>query len=117
MQTSNKKISGKQKKAITQQFLHLISDLKTPDESQVFFDSFLTKTEQNVFIKRLAIMQLLDKGLSYKEIKKKLKVSSATISSVASQMKNQKQQVLIDKIKLEEWADKWANKLTNWLPR
>ena len=81
MQTSSKKLTKKQQRQIIRQFATLLSDLQHPDECQIFFESFLTKTEQNVFTKRLGIIWMLHQKKSYEEIKKKLKVSSATISS------------------------------------
>lgn len=111
MQTSSKKLSRKQQQKITQQFITLLSDLRRPDECQTFFKSFLTKTEQSVFAKRLGIIWMLDQNKSYEEIKKKLKVSSATISSVAKQMNEEGSQLIVGKLRVDDWAGRWAKKI------
>ena len=115
MQTSSQKLSRKQQQKITQQFVTLLSDLRHPDECLTFLKSFLTKTEQSVFAKRLGIIWMLDQNKSYKEIKKKLKVSSATISSVAGRMDGEGSQLIVDKLRVDDWAERWAKKITSWL--
>jgi len=115
MQTSSKKLTKKQQQEITQQFITLLSDLRHPNECQTFFESFLTKTEQSVFAKRLGIIWMLDKGKSYEKIKKKLKVSSATISSVAGQMETQGSKLIVGKLRVDDWAQRWTKKVTSWL--
>ena len=111
MQTSSKKLTKKQQQKIIQQFITLLSDLRHPDECQAFFESFLTKTEQNVFTKRLGITWMLHQGRSYEEIKKQLKVSSATISSVAGQMNGEGAQLIVNKLRVDDWAERWATKI------
>lgn len=111
MQTSSKKLSKKHHQQITEQFITLLSDLRHRDECQYFFKSFLTKTEQSVFTKRLGIVWMLHQNESYKDIKKKLKVSSATISSVAAQMDEKGTQLIIDKLRADDWAERWAKKI------
>lgn len=116
MQTSSKKLSRKQQQQITQQFLSLLSDLRHPKEAQAFFETFLTKTEQSVFTKRLGIVWMLNQNKSYAEIKKKLKVSSATISSVAGQVSEEGTQLITNKLRVDDWAGRWAKKILSWLP-
>lgn len=116
MQTSAKELTKNQQRAIIDQFITLIADLRSPAEARAFFESFMTDTEQLVFAKRLAIMWLLKQGKSYDEIKKQLHVSSATISSLASLMDKQGVQLSMDKVSVDQWADKWAQKISRWLP-
>jgi len=111
MQTSSKKLTKKQQPQIIRQFATLLSDLQHPDECQIFFESFLTKTEQNVFTKRLGIIWMLHQKKSYEEIKKKLKVSSATISSVARQMDEEGSKIIVNKLRVDDWAENWAKKI------
>lgn len=115
MQTSAKKLSPINQDKISQQFITLLADLKKPTECQAFFESFLTETEQQVFAKRLGIIQLLNQGQSYDQIRKKLHVSSATISTVAKQMDQAGIELTINKLRLEAWAKAWTEKLTGWL--
>lgn len=116
MQTSSKKLSAYRQKQLKDQFINLLADLKTPEECEAFYNSFLTETEQSVFGKRLAIMWMLEEGKSYQEIKDKLAVSSATISSVNNQLEEEGMRLAINKIKVERWADNWAKKILSWLP-
>lgn len=111
MQTSSKKLTSQQQQAITEQFVTLLADLRHPDECQVFFSSFLTKTEQSVFTKRLGIIWMLCQGKSYAEIKKRLKVSSATISSIAAQMEESGMKMMVDKLRIDDWAERWTRKI------
>ena len=115
MQTSSKKLSKKQQQKITEQFITLLSDLRHPDDCEYFFKSFLTKTEQNVFTKRLGIVWMLNQKESYKDIKKKLSVSSATISSVAKQMDEKGTQLIVSKLRVDDWAGRWAKKIMGFL--
>ena len=72
---------------------------------------FLTKTEQEVLTKRLAIAYWLSKDRSYQNIKNNLAVSSTTIASVQKMMKKKGFQVGLKKIAADEWADKWAQRI------
>lgn len=114
MQTSSKKLSKKHQRQITEQFVTLLSDLRHPDECEYFLKSFLTETEQSVFAKRLGIVWMLHQNKSYKEIKKKLKVSSATISSIARQMDEKGTQLIVSKLRVNDWAGRWAKKVMSW---
>ncbi|HEX7017975.1 MAG TPA: Trp family transcriptional regulator [Patescibacteria group bacterium] len=66
------------------QLITLLSDIHSSSEMESFLTAFLTETEQSVLSKRLTILVLLDSGKSYEEISRELKVSSATISSIAT---------------------------------
>ena|SRR3972149_8534829 len=73
-------------KALFEQLITLLADLRHPQEVRYFLSDFLTEAEQLVLSKRLAILWELRAEKSYEEIKQELGVSSATISS-ASQFK------------------------------
>ena len=70
-----------------------------------------------VLVKRLAIAIFLDKGRSYENIRNILKVSSATIASVNEQMGNPGIQLALRKIKADEWADEWTEKISGLVGR
>lgn len=86
-------------------------DLSSRRESQLFCEGFFSKTELSIFAKRLAIGVLLDQGKSYEYIRKLLKVSSATISSIAEIMHTKGYKLALQKLKVESWAETWSNKL------
>lgn len=116
MQTSSKSLTENQQQDLVKRFLILLSDIRRPEEAAAFFNTFLTETEQQVFVKRLAIVWMLSEGKSYEEIRQALHVSSATISSIAQQKDDQGMQLLIKKMKIDDWADKWAEKISQVLP-
>lgn len=86
-------------------------DLSSRRESRLFCEGFFSKTELSIFAKRLAIGVLLDQGKSYEYIRKLLKVSSATISSIAETMQTKGYKLALQKLKVESWAETWSNKL------
>lgn len=62
--------------------------------------------ELGVIARRLAIVKMLDRGDSYAEIKKKLHVSSATISSLAENISQRGWQQALEKLRINDWAEK-----------
>ena len=115
MQISSKNLSRSTQSEIVDQLYTLLADLQTPSEVKSFLKDFLTETEQTVFSKRLAIAQLLSEGKSYKDIKAELKVSSATISSVAELIEKPGYSLAQNKIGLDQWAEKIVNRLPKFL--
>lgn len=88
-----------------------VADLKTPQEAEVFLKSFLNHAEYLTLVKRVAIAYWLDSGKSYNNIKQNLKVSPATIASVSENLKLAGVQATLRKIKAEEWATQWSEKI------
>ncbi len=114
MQISSKSLTAKKQKKIFDHLHLLISDLRTPDQAEKVLKDFLTKTEYTVLAKRLAIAIMLDQGQSYESIRKELKVSSATISSVSDQMEEEGMKLAVKKIKVDQWAENAASKIQSW---
>lgn len=107
------KVSAVLKKQNYNLLCQVIADIKNPNEAKEFLASFLSKDELEIISQRLGIVYLLDKGKTYTDIKKDLGVSSTTISSIAREIKKKKgYEIALQKIKAEEWADKWTKKLT-----
>lgn len=117
MQISNRKLNGALEKQIFSVFYQALADLKTPQEVEIVVSDLLTETEKTALAKRLAIVAFLDKGRSYENIRETLKVSSATIASVAEQMGSPGMQLALTKIKAEEWAEEWAEKISTILKK
>ena len=88
-------------------------------EGQVFAILFqvlkdlLSDVELKMVAKRLAIAIYLDKGRSYENIRQTLKVSSATIAAVQEKMSNPGIKLALQKIKTDDWAQDWTDKLTS----
>lgn len=112
MQVSSRKLNATLEKQIYGIFHQLLSDLRSPEEVESILSDLLTETEYTALAKRLAIATFLDKGRSYENIRETLKVSSATIASVAEQMGNPGIQKALAKIKAEEWAGEWSGKIS-----
>lgn len=113
MQVSKKQLNPNIEKQIHSIFQQLIVDIKNTEEAEQILHDLLTETERLVLAKRLAIALFLDKGRSYDNIRETLKVSSATIASVQDQMGGEGMQLLLRKVKSEEWAEEWTDKLSN----
>jgi len=111
MQVSSQKLTSKQEQIIFERLHFLLAKQNDPNEIATFLSTFLTSTEHLVFAKRLTIFFLLSQGKSYNEIKKELQVSSATISSVAENLKNPNIQKAIKKINIIDQTNKWFKKV------
>lgn len=57
--------------------------LKTPDECHRFFRDLMTLKEIRDISERWEVAQLLDKGLSYREISEKTGMSTTTVGRIA----------------------------------
>jgi len=113
MQISKKKLTPKVKKQVFDLLYKVIADIKDPQEVKEFLESFLGDNEKEAISRRLAIAYLLKKKKTYAHIKDYLSVSSTTVASIAREMKNGKGfEVAFEKIQADEWADKWAKKIT-----
>jgi len=115
MRTSEKHLNPSLKTQIGKTFSQAIADLRDLNESEEFLKDFLTNSEYDAFSKRLAIAYWLKKGRSYNNIKDNLKVSSATIASVQSMMRNKGFKLILKKIEAEEWANQWSEKIKKFI--
>lgn len=115
MQISKRELSPSFEKELKEILAQVIADISSKEKSKLFLTDFLTQTEYIALSKRLAIILYLTKGKSYEEIKKEIKVSSATIASIQSALENNSPGIMtaLNYIKAEEFANKWTNKLTN----
>ncbi len=111
MRTSDKKINPSLKNQIEKTLAQVIADLKDLDEAYIFLKDFLTDSELEVLSKRLAVAYWLSKGRSYANIKRNLRVSSATVASVQSKLESSGYQQALKKIEAEEWANVWSERI------
>jgi len=93
------------------QLFQLIADLKNLSEAKSFLTDFLADSELKTLANRLSIIKLLDEGKSYVEIKKQLKVSSATIASTVELLERKGIELGLRKIKLDAWATNLIEKI------
>ena len=113
MQISKKKLTPKVKKQVYDLFYKVVADIRNPQEAKEFLESFLGNNEKEAISRRLAIAYLLKNKKTYAHIKDYLSVSSTTVASIAREMNKEKGfEVAFKKIQADEWADKWAKKIT-----
>lgn len=113
MQLSSRKLNKNIEGQIFAILYQVINDLKSEEEVTTVMGDILSATEKLAVAKRLAIATFLDKGRSYDNIRETLKVSSATIASVQAMMGNPGFQLALRKVKAEEWAEAWGEKISN----
>ncbi len=109
----NKNIQGQVLKILYQ----VMADAKNEVDMEITLKALMTETEIMAVAKRLAIAVFLDKGQSYEHIRETLKVSSATIATVADSMNKKGIQAALQRVKAEEWADVWSIKLSRALEK
>ena len=112
-QPMNKKIEAQVYKILYQ----VLGDAKNEVDVEITLKALLTENELSAIAKRLAIAVFLDKRQSYEHIKDVLKVSTATIASVAENMNKKGIQMALAKVKAEEWADVWSIRLSRALEK
>jgi TrpR-related protein YerC/YecD len=119
MQVSKTKLNAQVEKQIYEIFYQTIADLKRKEDVKIFIRDFFTKTERSVITKRLAIAMYLEKRRSYKQIKKALKVSSATIANIDKMMNTNSEGFVLalQRIEAEEWAGNLAKKISNFFKK
>jgi len=115
MQVSKRRLNKNIEKQIFDIFYQMVADTKNREEVETILVDLFTETEMQVMTKRLAIAIFLDKGRSYENIRNTLKVSSATIASVGEIMGSAGMELALQKVKAEEWADEWAEKISGWV--
>ena len=72
----------------TDELFEAIVSLKTVREAEQFFRDLCTLDELKEMSERWQIAQLVNKGLPYREIAKKLEVSTTTVARVALWLNN-----------------------------
>jgi uncharacterized protein YerC len=117
MQLSTNPLNKNIEKQLSEMLYGILAELNTPEEIKMVVGDILTEAELTSVIKRLGIAVYLDKGRSYEDVKNNIKVSSATIATVAENLGNPGWQEMIKRIKAEEWATDWTNKITKSIRR
>lgn len=111
MQISAQKLNKTIEEQVFAILWQVINDSRGDSEIETLMRDLLSETELMVLAKRLAIAIYLDKGRSYENIKSILKVSSATIAQVQEKMSSPGIQLALTKVKTDEWAGGWSEKL------
>jgi len=117
MQKSSNQMSKSIEQQVYKILYQVLTDIKSEEEMRALLASLLTDSELSAVSKRLAIAVFLDKGQSYERIKDVLKVSSATIASVAEGINERGMQSALQRVKAEEWADMWSIRISRALEK
>ena len=67
---------------MNEQFIKHIARIGIPKEAEHFFHEMFTQAEQTMYMKRFAILVMLERGYSFSVIRCSLRVSQTTISRV-----------------------------------
>lgn len=111
MRVSKNKVNPFLEKELFKTLHQAIADLKNVEEVEEFLKAFLFNTEHTTLAKRVAVAYWLNKGRGYNNIRDNLKVSSATVATIQTQMQTKGVQIALQKIKAEEWANVWTQKI------
>ncbi|KKT30996.1 MAG: hypothetical protein UW41_C0007G0005 [Candidatus Collierbacteria bacterium GW2011_GWC2_44_18] len=117
MQLSHNPINKTLEKQLDNLFYQVLAEIDSPEDLKLVLSDILTEGERTAVLKRLGIALYLDKGRNYEDVKNNIKVSSATIATVAENLGNSGWQEMIKRIKAEEWANEWTNKITGGIKR
>lgn len=117
MKKSNQQMNSKIEGQVYKILYQVLGDAKGEVDIEITLKALLTESELSAVAKRLAIAVFLDKRQSYEHIKDVLKVSTATIASVAENMNKKGIQQALTRVKAEEWADVWSIRLSRALEK
>jgi uncharacterized protein YerC len=117
MQLSNNPLNKNIEKQLSEMMYGILAELRSPEDVKMVMNDVLTEGERVAILKRLGIAVYLDKGRNYEDVKNNIKVSSATIASVAENLGNPGWQEMIRRIKAEEWAEAWTDKISKRVKR
>ncbi len=117
MQLSTEPINKNLEKQLSDMLYGTLAEIESPVLIKTIVEDILTESERVTLIKRLGIALYLDKGRNYDDIKNNIKVSSATIATVASSIGGSGWQEIIRRIKADEWASAWSKKISSGLRR
>ena len=96
MHVAQKKLTKKEENELFNNLFLILKNFHKKSKTAIFCRNFFTQTELLTFAKRLNIMILLEQGMGYKEIKEKIKVSSASIATVSKLLKSQNLKLIFD---------------------
>ena len=104
---------------IRDDLIWVFSELRSQEDTKIFFYEFFTKTERIMLAKRLGIAMMLHRGFIYSDIREILHVSTSTITGVASQLDQGGIGIkkIIDKLAREERMEIFWSKINRALDR
>jgi|GEM_PF-229686 len=110
------KLSQLKEREILDEFFGVITSLESVDEVKKFFIDLLNKQETIMLARRLMVAKLLDRGFTYDEVRKIMKMGKNTVANVARWFNhgNEGYKIALKRIeKLENKALRKENKKIN----
>jgi len=117
MQTSKQNLNPALEKQLVKTLFQLVADLDSVNDAEQVLRDLLTDTELEAVSKRIAIAYYLTKGRNYDNIKRNLKVSSATVATIQDQIRKPGWKKAIAKITADEWATLWEQRIRHVFKR
>ncbi len=117
MQRSKDKLNKNIQDQVRKILFQVLADAKSDVDVELILQALMSEAEVLSLAKRLAIGVFLDKGQSYEHIHDTLKVSTATVASVANSMNKRGMQMALARVKAEEWADVWSIRISHALEK
>jgi len=110
------RLTALKEKEILDEFFRVITSLESMDEVKKFFIDLLNKQETVMLARRLMVARLLDKGFTYDDIGRIMKMGKTTVANVAQWLNygNEGYKIALKRIeKMENKALKKENKKIN----
>ena len=79
---SKRKIDPKIESVLSDQLLSFIAAAQTKREAATLATELLTETERTMLAKRLAVVVMLERGYSFQEVERSLKVTPQTVARI-----------------------------------
>ena len=116
MQISRRHLTKKVKEELEQALFQLVADIKSPTEAKAILATLLTEAELVSLVKRLGVSLYLKENKSYSTIKRTVKVSSATIAGIKTQMDDRplEYETAFEKIEADRWSRSMSKKISGF---
>ncbi|MDA1334452.1 MAG: Trp family transcriptional regulator [bacterium] len=103
---SQKQLSKKVQKRISQQFFETLYDLKSREDFIGFLNELLTETEQLMLMKRMALIVMTERNIPFKVIEKTLHMSPDTIARYWKRSKTKEHKIIMRRLNKESvWGE------------
>jgi len=82
MRVASKKIPDRLKQLALARVLHVLGKVKKSEDMERVLSNFMTREEISAVIRRAAVAELREQGITYRAIEKTLGISRTTVSKV-----------------------------------
>ncbi len=114
MRLSKKPLSKQQSHYLLSILSGVLAETRNASEAKQILSELLTETERVAVMKRIAIATALTNRESYESMKKRLKVSSATIATIQERIDQPGWQKIIEKARVQATATQRATRIKHF---